>query len=69
MHIGHRILEIMTQQGRTAAWLAARICVSRTHVYKIFRKDSIDMAMLMRISQALRHDFFAEISRDFKAQE
>lgn len=50
------------EQRRPASWLAQQICVTRTHVYKIFDKETIDLLLLLRISRALNHDFFAELS-------
>ncbi len=68
MHIGHRIREVLAGQRRSAAWLAESICVTRTHVYKIFDKRTIDIDLLMRVSRALDHDFFAELSRAMRSQ-
>ena len=62
MHIGHKIQQELKRQRRSASWLANEICVTRTHVYKIFSKDSIDTSLLWRISQALNCDFFSEYS-------
>lgn len=64
MHIGHRIRDELRLQHRTAAWLAAAIFVTRTHIYKVFEKESIDSALLERISRALNHDFFADFTRE-----
>lgn len=66
MHIGHRIREVLTEQRRPASWLAARICVTRTHVYKIFEKQTLDTDLLLRISRVLGHDFFADISDELR---
>lgn len=66
MHIGHRIREVLTEQRRPASWLAARICVTRTHVYKIFEKHTLDTELLLRISRVLGHDFFADISDELR---
>ena len=63
----------MSERGIGASWLAAQICCTRTNVYKIYDKESIDTALLMRISKALKYDFFklcskalsAEIDEDF----
>ena len=62
MHIGQHIKEVMRQQGVTATQLARDICCTRTNVFKIFRKDNIDIALLMRISEALHHNFFKDIA-------
>lgn len=69
MHIGHRIQEVLNEQRRPASWLASEIFVSRTHIYKIFEKPSLDCVMLLRISRALDHDFFAELSLRLKADD
>lgn len=66
MHIGQHIKEVMRQQGTTATQLANDICCTRPHVHKIFRKDNIDIALLRRISEALKHDFFRDLSEDFQ---
>lgn len=68
MHIGQHIKEVMQQQGVTATRLAEDICCSRTHMHKIFHKDSIDIALLRRISQALQYDFFHDLSEEYKEQ-
>lgn len=68
MHIGQHIKEVMRQQGVTATQLAKDICCARTHVHRIFCKDSIDIALLERISTALNYDFFHDLSEEFKAK-
>lgn len=65
MYIGQHIKEVMRQKGVTATQLAERICCTRTHIHKIFRKDNIDIGLLQRISRALNHDFFRDLSDDF----
>jgi len=37
---------------------------NRTSVYRILKKNSIDTALLGRISQILNCDFFQELSKD-----
>lgn len=66
MHIGQHIKEVMQRQGITATRLAESISCSRTHIHKIFRKDNIDIALLRRISDALQHDFFHDLSEEYK---
>ena len=68
MHIGQHIKEVMRQQGTTATKLAEDICCTRPHVHKIFRKDNIDIALLRRISEALDHDFFRDLSEDYNSK-
>lgn len=67
--IGTLIKEELEAQERTVAWLARKINVDRTNIYRIFHKNSLDTELLVRISYALRHDFFADYSSaiDFTA--
>lgn len=62
MHIGECIKKKLEEEGHSAAWFAERICCTRPHVYKIFRRSSIDTDLLKRISRVLNHDFFKDIS-------
>lgn len=66
IHIGEMIRRECLRQQRGATWLAARLYCNRVNVYKIYSKASIDTDLLYRISIALDHDFFADISRDIK---
>ena len=68
MHIGQHIKEVMRQQGVTATQLARDICCARTHIHRIFLKDNIDIVLLERISQALNHDFFRDLSDEFRGK-
>ena len=68
MHIGQHIKEVMRRQGVTATKLAQDICCSRTHVHRIFRKDNLDIALLRRISNALQHDFFHDLSEEYQGK-
>lgn len=49
-------------QGRTVAWLADAIHRDYSDVFKMFKRDSIDLAMLIRISKLLNHDFLRDVS-------
>lgn len=61
IHIGNEIARYMSRERYSPSWLAKKLYCDRTNVYKILRKSSIDVALLMRISVALRHDFFTSI--------
>ena len=58
IHIGKKIEEEMLRQERTPAWLARKINCARPNVYYIFRQESINTDLLLRISKALNHNFF-----------
>ena len=64
MNIGKRIEEILRKQGKSAAWLATQIPCERTNVYNIFKRKSLDVRLLMRISVILEYDFFKELSEE-----
>lgn len=49
-------------QGRTITWFANAIHSDRSNVYKMLKRDSIDLALLYKISQLLHHDFFLDYS-------
>lgn len=57
------IKERMEQRGTSVSWFARQLCCERTNVYSIYRRSSVDTALLAKISRVLEYDFFAEISR------
>lgn len=63
MHIGQLIRQQMYLQGKTTSWLAHELAYSRTNVYKIYDKKSIDTDLLLRISKLLQYDFFEVYSQ------
>ncbi len=64
MNIGEQIEAILRKQGKSAAWLATQIPCERTNVYNIFRRKSLDVRLLMKISQILEYDFFKDLSEE-----
>lgn len=62
MHVGNRIKEVLEEQGYNACWLASQIPCECSNVYNIFKRESIGIDLLFRISEVLGHDFFKEIS-------
>ena len=64
MNIGKHIEEILRKQGRSAAWLATQIPCERTNVYNIFKRKSLDVRLLMRISVILEYDFVKKLSEE-----
>ena len=63
MHIGEQIKEVFKKQGMSAVEFARAISCSRENVYRIFKKDNIDIHLLKRIGHVLEHDFFIDISK------
>ncbi|MBO4738091.1 MAG: helix-turn-helix transcriptional regulator, partial [Bacteroidales bacterium] len=60
-HIGHLVKAVFDESGLTVAEFAKRIHCERTNVYKIFNRYTIDVALLVKISQALQHNFFVDV--------
>jgi hypothetical protein len=63
IHIGKLIKAELDRQGRKTQWFADQLCFERTNVYNIFRRQSLDTNLLLRISQILQYDFFAHYSQ------
>ncbi|MBQ3617713.1 MAG: hypothetical protein II939_06075 [Bacteroidales bacterium] len=62
IHIGHLIKTEFDRQGRRAMWLASELNCNRANVYNIFQRDNIDIAILIKISKVLQHNFFQDIA-------
>ena len=58
--VGTMIREELRRQGRTINWFATQICCEKSNVYKLFRRKSIDLGQLMKISEALDHNFLRD---------
>lgn len=69
IHIGKQIRQKMEERKKTVVWLAKRLSCSRTNVYKIFDKYSVDTEILARISAILDFDFFSLYSDDVKKNQ
>ena len=65
IHIGRLIQAQLKADRRSVSWLALQIPCTRNHLYKIFRKDSIDCALLLRISLAMQFNFFRYYAAEF----
>ena len=68
IEIGHQIRLKLKERKKTVVWFAHELSCSRTNVYKIFEKNSIDTADLLRISTILDYDFFQLFSEQLKDQ-
>lgn len=69
MHIGKLIREQVDSQGKSVVWLANQLSCSRTNVYKIYERPSIDTGLLLRISLILQYNFFAPYSEKIERQK
>ena len=67
LQIGKRIQTELKQQGRSVTWLAKQLGMERTSLYYIFRQNSIDMELLLRISAFIGHNFLQDVADVYKA--
>ncbi len=61
IHAGERIKEYLAVTGLSVSEFARRLNCHRQNVYDIFKRKTIDVVLLQRISKVLEHDFVSEI--------
>lgn len=61
LHIGHMVKSVFDKSGLSVAEFARRIHCERTNVYKIFNRQSVDVELLVKISEILNHNFLADV--------
>ena len=66
IHIGRIIKQELQKKGFTVTWLTKELNCSRSNVYKIFDKPTLDTALLMQISKLLDVDFFQYYSEELE---
>lgn len=66
IHIGKLIEEELHRQERSVTWFANKLYCDRTNTYKIFKRQSIDTELLLRISQVLHVNFLNIIRKNAK---
>ncbi len=67
--IGMLIKEELDAQERSVAWFARKLGLDRSNVYRLFQKNSIDTALLSRISLILGRDFFGILSDNLRDRQ
>ncbi|MDR1348612.1 MAG: XRE family transcriptional regulator [Prevotellaceae bacterium] len=65
VHIGNIIRQKVSQSSLTVTEFANQINKTRENVYDIFKRSSIDSALLLQISKVLHYNFF----KHFKEKE
>ncbi len=65
MHIGKHIEEVLKENRYSVIWLAKQINCDRRNIYNIFKREYIDTELLKRISMAMNHDFFKDLSEEY----
>lgn len=61
IHIGSIIKKKVEESKMSIAEFAEKIYCDRTTVYDLFKRKSIDIEKLIRISETLKYDFIKEI--------
>lgn len=67
-HIGRLIKAEVKRQGMTTVYLSEQLGCSRMNTYKIYRRPWITTDMLYKVSAALHHNFFSDLSANFEAE-
>ena len=60
IHIGSILRKYMYNHGISPQWLASKIGCNRSKIYKIYEKKSIDIDLLIKISEILNYNFLDE---------
>ncbi|MDR2963873.1 MAG: XRE family transcriptional regulator [Bacteroidales bacterium] len=60
--IGQIIKQTLKEQGRSMTWLACQVHCDRSNFYKKLNTNSVEIDLLLRISEVLHKDFFAHYS-------
>ncbi len=68
IHIGKLIERELRWQERPVSWFARKLYCERTNIYDIFKRQSIDTDMLLRISVVLNHDFFRYYTSEYECR-
>jgi hypothetical protein len=64
MEMGKRVKLKADQLRIGPTELAKKISTSKPNLYSIFKRDSLDVELVMKISEALEYNFFAELSEE-----
>ncbi|MBP5796979.1 MAG: XRE family transcriptional regulator [Bacteroidales bacterium] len=65
LHIGQLIQDQLKKDQRSVGWLSRQIPCSRNHVYKLFKRPSLDGELLLRISIVMQFNFFQYYTTEF----
>ncbi len=58
VHIGEAIKKELQRQERSISWFARKLYCDRSNVYDIFKRESIDTKLLLRVCLILNYNFF-----------
>ena len=61
IHIGELIQSFVKENHINSAQLARDVCKTRQNIYDLYKRDDIEVKLLLAISEALNHNFFEDI--------
>ena len=61
IHIGKLIQSFVKENHINSAQLARDICKTRQNIYDLYKRDDVEVKLLLAISEALNHNFFEDI--------
>ncbi|MBC7864245.1 MAG: hypothetical protein IAF38_14805 [Bacteroidia bacterium] len=68
VHIGKKVKEVLGQSRFNVTEFAAKINKTRTVVYDIFERQTMDTGLLMKIGKVLDHDFLSYLLDSVKEE-
>ena len=63
IHVGSLIRAELSRQHQSVTWLAEQFGIERTNCYRFLRAQSLHVDLLARLSIAMHHDFFVDLSK------
>lgn len=69
IHIGSLIKNFVKEKHINSAELARKIGKTRQNIYDLYKRDDVEVKLLLAISEALNHDFINDICPQKSALE
>ena len=69
IHIGKLIQAFVKENHINSAQLARNIGKTRQNIYDLYKRDDVEVKLLLAISEALNHNFFEDIYPQEKAND
>jgi hypothetical protein len=63
------ILRYLKENEIKQAWLARRMNTQPQYLWKKLNRQDVDSALITEISKALNHNFYADLSKAFEAEQ
>lgn len=68
LHIGQLIQSVFRSlhKDKDVKWFADCLHCDKSNIYSIFKRNNIDIRLLLKIGEILRYDFFLHLSNQYK---